>query len=600
MSEAESEGLGAGVRADAPDLPSHPVELGRVLGDYRLLAHLGRGGMADVYLAEELEAGEPRAGAARVVVKEVLPRLIDDPAFSRGLMAEAELSLHLRHENIVHTIELGDEEDLPFIVMEYVPGLDLHQLLRALTSSRQGLHAAYAFHIVVRILRGLGAAHGASDEDGRPLGVVHCDVSPANVLLGVDGSVKVCDFGVAKADVQRFSPADAGFGESEEWALDDDTAPGHVAGKWRYLAPEQAAGRRFDARADVFAAGVLLWELCAGRPILRAPRDTPHEELLRLAAERQSRPLPVSGFPEQAWLQSILDRALSREPRDRYSNAFDFADALCGYLRGNGMEVSQEAFGAYIRNVCDTIHRPAWPLHSEDERAITDDGEVGPSTAEEDLAPASSDSVELTLRSLKTGKEVEPSDAAIRPPRKVPGGSGTLPSDMREAGSVPSFDDPIEATRLDAPDSDEHTGMLESFEADESDDSTRVQPAGKIAEFVRRAEAEAAAAAEAARPSDAPPSDEAEGIDEQTHYALERAQARAAATRLENAGASGVRAPTPEPPPRFSEAPEPPPKVIDASAAREPSSRERTSRALVMLALVGLVVLALTYYLLTS
>ena len=414
--EEQHAGAGSGVNDGsdrAPDaLPSHPVALGRQLGRYRLLAHLGRGGMADVYLADELdEQGSPRPDATRVVVKEVLPRLHEDAAFSRGLMAEAELALHLRHPNVVHTIALG-EDAAPFIVMEYVPGLDLHQLLRALTASRQGLHAAYAFHIMERVLRGLHAAHEACDDDGEPLGVVHCDVSPANVLLGVDGGVKVCDFGVARAEILRLSPAHAGFVDSEEWALDSDTTPGHVAGKWRYLAPEQASGQRFDLRADVFAAGVMLWELCAGRPILRAPRDLPAEELLRLAAERRAEPLPVQGFPEQARLQDILDRALQREPAARFQNASVFTDALASYVADNGMAIERSIFADYITHVCDTVARPAWPLRS-DERSLPDELVGEENATERSAASASEPPAALADESASdTSRAAPPADEA--------------------------------------------------------------------------------------------------------------------------------------------------------------------------------------------
>src|SRR6185437_15099588 len=224
--------------------------LPRRLGRYHLFAHIGRGGMADIYLAQ----AETALGDARrlVVIKEMLSMLAHSTQFSDMLVAEAKLAARLDHANIVKVEDLGRAQGSLFIAMEYVEGLDLRELLRRCAKARVALPVEFSLRVVIEVLRGLSFAHRARDEEGRPLGIVHRDVSPSNVLLSFEGEVKVCDFGIARAH-----------------ALAGELPEETIAGKAGYMSPEQARGESLDARADVFAAGIILWEMLAGRRLYK-------------------------------------------------------------------------------------------------------------------------------------------------------------------------------------------------------------------------------------------------------------------------------------------------------------------------------------------
>lgn len=258
MGSPAREVAAAGVDGATDPLP-------RRFGRYLLFDRIGRGGMADIYLARlETEIGAAR----RVVVKQILPELSRDPRFARMLIDEAKLVSGLRHANIVQVLDLGREGERLFIAMEYVEGFDLDQLLRALSRRRIALPAEFALFVVREVLAALDFAHRATDEEGRPRGIVHRDVSPSNVLISFEGEVKLCDFGIAKAlgmpavaSAEPGSSGEAGSGKRSS-----------IAGKAAYMSPEHARGEELDARADVFSAGIVLHELCAGGACIAAAK----------------------------------------------------------------------------------------------------------------------------------------------------------------------------------------------------------------------------------------------------------------------------------------------------------------------------------------
>ncbi|MEZ4256295.1 MAG: serine/threonine-protein kinase [Polyangiales bacterium] len=312
-------------------IPATPgAELPRVFGRYMLFDHIGRGGMADIFLARE---NTGLGSSRRVVVKRVLPHLSRDPDFARMLIHEAKLAAQLNHANIVQVFDLGRESGRLFIAMEYVEGFDLHQLLVRLSKAKIPLPAEFGLLIVREVLRALDYAHRARGLDGRPLGLVHRDVSPTNVLVSFEGEVKLCDFGIARALAR---PDDG---------VDENTAArARLAGKAAYMAPEMARGEDVNARADIYAAGVLLWELCAGRRMIRG---TP-EEMFARAREGNAPPLPGAKLREHAILQAILDRALGRDPIDRYLTAADFLADLDTYAARTKLLASQLKFGEFL------------------------------------------------------------------------------------------------------------------------------------------------------------------------------------------------------------------------------------------------------------
>lgn len=325
--------------------------LPRAFGRYLLFDRIGRGGMAEIFLAR----ADMALGASRhLVVKQVLAHLSDDEGFARMLIAEAKLAAQLNHQNIVQVVDLGIEERRLFIAMEYVEGFDLNLLLRQLSERRVALPAEFALLIVRETLSAIAYAHRATDATGQPLGVVHRDVSPSNVLISFEGEVKLCDFGIARAfgrsvdDRPSGVPGDAFEGAEESSRIQR----ARVAGKSAYMAPEHARGDDIDSRADIFAAGILLWELCAGR---RLYKGTEHE-MLEMARKGDVRPLPDRGLPQHARLQQILDRALKIDPGARYLSAEEMLKDLDAYALATGLMASHLRFGDFLKqNFGDTM-----------------------------------------------------------------------------------------------------------------------------------------------------------------------------------------------------------------------------------------------------
>ncbi len=315
-----------------PHASSELAGLPRSFGRYILFDHIGRGGMADIFLARlRTQLG----GARNVVVKQILPGLSDDPGFSAMLIEEAKLAAQLGHANIVQVFDLGREDERLFIAMEYVEGFDLRQMLGQLTRARVPLPAEFALLVIREVLRGLDYAHRARSAGGQPLGIVHRDVSPSNVLISFEGEVKLCDFGIARA-----------MGRGGESGGPDETRVrrSRIAGKSAYMAPEQARGDDLDARADIFAAGILLWELCAGRRLYKGTE----EEMLAQARVGEVPTLPDRGLPGHGRLQAIATRALAKERDDRYPSAVEMLHDLEDYALTHQLMASSLRFGSFL------------------------------------------------------------------------------------------------------------------------------------------------------------------------------------------------------------------------------------------------------------
>ena len=210
---------------------------------YRRIAAIGHGGMADVHLAVSVGAGDFHK---LVVIKELRAGFADSPEHRAMFLKEARVAARMGHENVVQTFEIGEVEGRPFIAMEHLDGQPLHRVLRRL-HEQGGLPLALHLRALGEVLTGLHHAHELCDFDGRPLGLVHRDATPHNVVVTYEGRVKLVDFGIAR--------------------LGDDelTTVGTFKGKASYAAPEQARGEAVDRRTDVFAVGVMLWEALAGR-----------------------------------------------------------------------------------------------------------------------------------------------------------------------------------------------------------------------------------------------------------------------------------------------------------------------------------------------
>jgi serine/threonine-protein kinase len=281
-----------------------PIEF----GNYLLLERIAVGGMAEVWLAVR-----PEAPRRRLVLKRLLPTLADDPAFVTMFLDEARLGAQLDHPGTVPVHDLGRQLSGYFMAMDYVPGADLRALLSRLRARRRLLPVALTCWIGVRVAEALDHAHRGVGHDGRPLRVVHRDLSPANVLLGFDGGVRVIDFGVASA----------AFRAHREGTV--------LRGKFGYLSPEQVRGLPVDRRADLFSLGAVLHEALAGERLFRGPSDLAVLERVRSADIRA----PSARNPAvPAALDEVVLRALAREPADRYPGADGLAGALRPFAAG--------------------------------------------------------------------------------------------------------------------------------------------------------------------------------------------------------------------------------------------------------------------------
>jgi serine/threonine-protein kinase len=279
-----------------------PIQFGK----YTLFERIGRGGMAEVYKGRI----QGPAGFERVfVVKRILPHLSDDASFIKMFVEEAKLSARLNHPNIVHIFELGAVEGEYFISMEYIRGHDLSETMRSIWKALGAPRPELVAYIGREACRGLAYAHNLTDENGRPLGMIHRDVSPSNVMLSYEGAVKMLDFGIAKA-----------LGDGAE-----QSKSGTLKGKYAYMAPEQTEGDNIDNRSDIFACGIVLHEVLTGRRLFKGQNDVQTIERVR----RCDVPPPSAqnpGVPPE--LDDIVLKALERDPARRWSNAADMADAL--------------------------------------------------------------------------------------------------------------------------------------------------------------------------------------------------------------------------------------------------------------------------------
>jgi serine/threonine-protein kinase len=276
-----------------------------ILGRYALFDEIARGGMATVHLAR---LRGPVGFSKTVAIKRMHEHVARDRHFVAMFLDEARLAGRIQHPNVVTVFDVIAEGGEAYLVMEYVDGAPLSSLLRSGDEGSTPVDPKYAVHIVRDALYGLHAAHEATDEKGLPLQLVHRDVSPQNILVGVDGVARVLDFGIAKA-VGRLQ----------------DTDSGQIKGKVAYMAPEQLIGQSVDRRADVFAAGVVLWEALAGRRLFAAGSSA--ETMYRVlenAVPKLSDFVP--GLP--AALVDAVVVATAKEPAKRFSTALDFAREL--------------------------------------------------------------------------------------------------------------------------------------------------------------------------------------------------------------------------------------------------------------------------------
>lgn len=314
-------------------------------GRYELLKKLATGGMGQVFLARQKG---PVGFQKLLVVKRVLPHLSEEEEFIKMFFDEARIAALLNHQNIAQLYDLGEVDGVYFIAMEYVHGESLRQLASHAQTHRGGLPLGLKLRIIADAAAGLDYAHTAKSPSGRKLGLIHRDVSPQNVLVGFNGSVKLIDFGVAKA-ANKVST----------------TIAGAIKGKYPYMSPEQARGEELDRRSDVFGLGIVLYELLTHARLFK--RDTDTATLKAVVGAKVAPPSAVvDGLPRA--LDPIVLKALARKRDERYQSAAEFQLAIEDFLAQERLSATTAHLANYMKEL--------YSEQLEDERFSTEPTQI--------------------------------------------------------------------------------------------------------------------------------------------------------------------------------------------------------------------------------
>ncbi len=296
-----------------------------ILDRYEILEEIASGGMATVYRGRMVG---PVGFSRSVAIKRLHPHLAKEPDFVAMFLDEARLAARIRHPNVVPTLDIVVMDDDLFLVMEYVEGESLARLMELVTLRGERMPPAIAASILVGVLSGLHAAHEAKGEDGKPLGIIHRDVSPQNVIVGYDGVARVLDFGIAKAQGRLHT-----------------TKEGRLFGKLAYMAPERVKGEPLTRAADIYGAAVVLWEALAGRRLFEASNDA---ELLEVV-------LRGAAVSEKSPLDRICAKGLRLDPSKRFTTARDMAREI----ERHGRLASASDVSEWVEAVHGSGPRPA-------------------------------------------------------------------------------------------------------------------------------------------------------------------------------------------------------------------------------------------------
>ncbi len=303
-----------------------PIQFGE---RYTLLELLAVGGMAEIYRARQ----DAMAGFEKdVVIKRLKPDLAADPRMVEMVLDEARISALLNHPNIVHIYDVGEQHGSPYIVMELIQGEELTELCRRGLQQGRFLPLPHAVDLMRQAARGLGYFHARRGLRGEGLDIIHCDISPTNLLVTEDGSLKIIDFGISRARNQRQRSSERG---------------GALPGKLSYMSPEQVRQDPLDHRSDIFALGIVLYEITVGKRLFRGPAN-------KVVARLRDCDVRPPTFVRQDYpgaLESIVMRALEQHQEDRYETGYDMADDLHEFLRESGMRSGPLRIARYLDEV---------------------------------------------------------------------------------------------------------------------------------------------------------------------------------------------------------------------------------------------------------
>jgi serine/threonine-protein kinase len=351
-------------------------------GSYRIVRRLAQGGMAELFIGKHVSV----AGFSRTVaVKRILPEHASDPSFVESFFNEARLAARLNHPNVVQIYDLARDAETYFMVMEYIEGFDLEAVIAEQGARKEPMPLDVAFTIVTDLCRGLHFAHRAVDEAGAPLGIVHRDATPSNVIVTLGGQSKIVDFGIAKATAQS----------------DKRTQTGVLKGKLSYVSPEQVLNKPIDHRVDVFSTGIVLYETLTNKNPFRG--DSTYASLHNIAVGDYRRLRDArAGLPEA--LYALVDKALLVDRDQRVQTCAEIEQALLQIAKDEGMALSYERVASFIDQRYSGL-RARRPLRDATPEGESDaagfDLELHTVTAEAIVEPINS-TRELITRETKT------------------------------------------------------------------------------------------------------------------------------------------------------------------------------------------------------
>ncbi|HMF43612.1 MAG TPA: protein kinase [Polyangia bacterium] len=370
-------------------------------GKYYLLERINVGGMAEVFKAKTFGV----EGFERLLaVKRILPNIAEDEEFITMFIDEAKIAVQLQHANIAQIFDLGKVDESFFIALEFVHGRDLRSIFDRMRNKGDSLPIAMACYVIMQVCEGLDYAHNKRDAQGRELNLVHRDISPQNVLIGYEGEVKLIDFGIAKA-----------AGKASK------TQAGILKGKFGYMSPEQVRGLPIDKRSDIFAVGIVLYELLTGERLFIGESD-----FSTLEKVRNVEIMPPSSYnkkiPQE--LERVVLKALARDPEDRYANAIDLHDDLQSFLYSVGEFFSRKDLAAWMKKT--------FAMEIEEDNAKLEE-------FRQIAAPVAAPGAEVSRRAAVAGLPAGRTGATLptgaKPPSKPPkpSGSGKDPASAHQA-----------------------------------------------------------------------------------------------------------------------------------------------------------------------